>query len=112
MSLASVRHVPGLGYQSPAADYRPAFPAGPRAWTFQHGERRAALDAILTVSDVVLMTQEEATAVTGAVGAEQAARHILTRPGTRTEWCIVKQGAEGALLASRSRGDVHQQVRW
>ncbi|GAB4820018.1 hypothetical protein N2152v2_007064 [Parachlorella kessleri] len=86
------------------------FDPGPRAWTFQQGERRAALDAILNVSDVVLMTQEEATAVTGVVDAEQAARHVLTRPGTRTEWCIVKQGAEGALLASRSRGAVHQQA--
>lgn len=79
------------------------FDPGPRSWTFNdNGSRRAALDAILDAADVVLMTEEEAAAVTGCEHAEDAARYILDRPGTSTEWCIVKRGAEGALLAARS----------
>ena len=82
------------------------FDPGPRSWTFNdNGHRRAALDAILDVADVVLMTEEEATVVTGQSDAESAARYILERPGARTEWCIVKRGAEGALLATRPPGN-------
>lgn len=40
----------------------------------------------------------------------QAARCILSRPGARTEWCVIKKGAEGALLASRSHGCTYQQA--
>jgi sugar/nucleoside kinase (ribokinase family) len=81
------------------------FDPGPRSWTFHdNGPRKAALDAILDVSDVVLMTEEEAEAVTGCGNAEAAARFILDRPNARTEWCIVKRGAEGAVLVSRSPG--------
>lgn len=79
------------------------FDPGPRSWTFNdNGPRRAALDAILDAADVILMTEEEAAAVTGCAHAEDAARNILDRPGTSTEWCIIKRGAEGALLAARS----------
>ena len=79
------------------------FDPGPRSWTFNDsGPRRAALDAILDAADVVLMTEEEAAAVTGCDNAEASARYILDRPGANTEWCIVKKGAEGALLAARS----------
>ncbi|KAL4514183.1 hypothetical protein Ndes2437B_g04164 [Nannochloris sp. 'desiccata'] len=82
------------------------FDPGPRSWTFNdNGARKAALNAILDVSDVVLMTEEEAEAVTGYGNAEAAARFILDRPGARTEWCIVKRGAEGAVLVSRSPGN-------
>jgi sugar/nucleoside kinase (ribokinase family) len=81
------------------------FDPGPRSWTFNdNGPRKAALDAILDASDVVLMTEEEAEAVTGCGNAEAAARFILDRPGAKTEWCIVKRGAEGAVLVSRSPG--------
>jgi sugar/nucleoside kinase (ribokinase family) len=80
------------------------FDPGPRAWTFGEGARAAALAAILDASDVVLMTEEEAAAVTGRADAEAAARWVLGRPGAATEWCVVKRGAEGALLAARSPG--------
>jgi len=87
------------------------FDPGPRSWTFNdNGARKAALNAILDLSDVVLMTEEEAEAVTGCGNAEAAARFILDRPGARTEWCIVKRGAEGAILVSRSpRAAVYEQ---
>jgi len=88
------------------------FDPGPRSWTFNdNGTRKAALDAILDLSDVVLMTEEEAEAVTGCGNAEAAARFILDRPGARTEWCVVKRGAEGAVLVSRSPGNAVYEQR-
>lgn len=86
------------------------FDPGPRAWTFFEGERKNALNAILDVSDVVLMTLEEAFAVTGKQDAASAAMHIINRVGCRTEWCVIKQGSQGALLASRTDEQVYQQA--
>ena len=54
------------------------------------GTRRVALDAILQLSAVVLMTEEEAAVITGQQHAEAAARSILNRPNAYTQWCIVK----------------------
>ena len=85
------------------------FDPGPRAWTFGQGERREAMESMLRIADVVLMTQEEAAAVTGIYSAEGAARWILEKKagqGTQTEWCIIKRGAEGALLASKYPKDL------
>lgn len=59
---------------------------------------------MMDASDVVCMTEDEAEAVTGLRGAEAQAHWVLGRPGARTEWCVVKRGAEGAVLASRSCG--------
>ena len=39
------------------------FDPGPRSWTLTQGARRAALDALLDASDVVLMTQASASAL-------------------------------------------------
>jgi len=80
------------------------FDPGPRAWTFNEGSRREALESILDASDVVLMTEEEAEAVTGCSDAATAARFILDRPGARTDWCVIKRGQDGALLMANSVG--------
>lgn len=61
---------------------------------------------MLAITDVLLMTEEEGNAVTGLDGAGVQARHILSRPGARTQWVIIKQGAAGALLASRAKDRV------
>ena len=90
--------------QARAAGAAVFFDPGPRAWTFQEGERRAALGALLDLTDVVLMTADEAAAVTGEGDAEAAARSVLARPGAATRWCVVKRGGDGALLASRGAG--------
>eukprot|EP00967_Tisochrysis_lutea_P076556 scaffold103629_cov19-Tisochrysis_lutea.AAC.1 len=45
--------------------------------------------------------QEEASVVTGQQKAEAAARSLLSRTGASTSWCVVKQGAHGATLASK-----------
>lgn len=45
--------------------------------------------------------QEEAAVVTGQQKAEAAARSLLSRKDAFTRWCVVKQGAHGATLASK-----------
>ncbi|EFN52458.1 hypothetical protein CHLNCDRAFT_138775 [Chlorella variabilis] len=85
------------------------FDPGPRSWTFSEGERKAALEAILSVADCVCMTEEEAEAVTGLAGAEQQARFVLGRPGARTQWCVIKRGAEGAILGCRTATQLYSQ---
>mmetsp|Transcript_2991 Transcript_2991/g.7381 ORF Transcript_2991/g.7381 Transcript_2991/m.7381 type:complete len:416 (-) Transcript_2991:319-1566(-) len=82
------------------------FDPGPRCFTMKEGARRVALDAVMDLSDVVLMTEEEAAVVTGLSDPEAAAKWVLARPGAKTEWCVVKLGGAGALLASKSQGSV------
>lgn len=81
------------------------FDPGPRCHTMLEGGRRQALDVLLDLSTVVLMTEEEAKVVTGHDDPEQAAHAILSRPGARADWCVVKLGGRGALLSSRRAKD-------
>lgn len=91
------------------------FDPGPRSWTFvahHHNnnensnsgldtrDRHQAFEELLNVTDVILMTEEEAEAVTGQSTPEQAAKWILHRQKSGTSWCIIKQGGNGALLAT------------
>jgi sugar/nucleoside kinase (ribokinase family) len=66
------------------------------------GSRRAALDTLISLSDVVLMTEEEAVEVTGLADPQAAAEAVLARPNCKTEWCVVKLGGEGALLVTKT----------
>ena len=50
------------------------FDPGPRSWTLRHGARRAALDALLDATDVVLMTQARPWGARLAARARRAAR--------------------------------------
>ncbi|GLI62546.1 hypothetical protein VaNZ11_005210 [Volvox africanus] len=77
------------------------FDPGPRCQTMLEGPRRAALDLLLDLSAVVLMTEEEARVVTGLADPEAAAQWVLARPGCRAEWVVVKMGGQGALLCAR-----------
>lgn len=78
------------------------FDPGPRSWVLSSGPRRLTLDALLDLSDIVVMTEEEALAVTGQLGAEAAAQWVLNRPNSSTQWSIVKQGSSGSVLCSRN----------
>jgi sugar/nucleoside kinase (ribokinase family) len=51
--------------------------------------------------------QEEALTVTGHADAEAAARTVLNRAGSRTQWCVVKRGGQGATLVCRKTGKAH-----
>lgn len=75
------------------------FDPGPRAATFQVGERREALDGALQAADVVSLTEEEALDIVGTADAHKAAAAILDR--SACDWCVVKCGARGALLVTR-----------
>ncbi|KAG2453003.1 hypothetical protein HYH02_002339 [Chlamydomonas schloesseri] len=77
------------------------FDPGPRCQTMLEGPRRAALDLLLDLSCVVLMTEEEAHVVTGLQDAEEAAKWVLARPNARAQWVVVKMGAKGAVLCTR-----------
>lgn len=49
-----------------------------------------------------LVLQEEAQAVTGEADPEAAAAAIVQRPGSLTEWCVIKLGPQGALLRTKT----------
>ncbi|KAL6747771.1 sugar/carbohydrate kinase [Haematococcus lacustris] len=83
------------------------FDPGPRCHTMKEGHRQHALQTVMDLSDVILMTEEEAVVVTGLADAEAAACVVLARPHACTQWCVVKQGARGALLKERSSGCTH-----
>lgn len=85
------------------------FDPGPRSWVLSSGARRATLDALLDLSDIVVMTEEEAAAVTGKAGAEAAAQWVLDRPHSTTQWSIVKQGSSGSVLCSRQPSVLYNQ---
>jgi hypothetical protein len=61
---------------SPILCVLPYMCEGPRAWTFRQEGRWGGMAALLDTSDVVLMTEEEAQAVTGEADAAAAARWV------------------------------------
>lgn len=85
------------------------FDPGPRSWVLSSGSRRPTLDALLDLSDIVVMTEEEALAVTGQRGAQAAAQWVLNRPKSSTQWSIVKQGSSGSVLCSRQSPGAYNQ---
>ena len=88
------------------------FDPGPRlSWTFADGGvRRHALQSMLRIADVVLMTEEEAGAVVGTEDAEEAVRRLMEWEDSSMSWCVVKMGERGALLGDRTTGRVHRQA--
>jgi len=85
------------------------FDPGPRSWTFEEGVRRHALESMLDIADIILMTEEEAGAVVGTEDALEAIELLMARPNTRATWFIVKRGKEGALLGDTSTGMLYHQ---
>ncbi|CAK9153528.1 unnamed protein product [Ilex paraguariensis] len=64
-------------------------------------EKQRALDKFLRMSDVLLLTSEEAKSLTGIGNPILAAQELL-RKGFRTKWVIVKMGAKGSILITMS----------
>ncbi|CAK9150041.1 unnamed protein product [Ilex paraguariensis] len=79
------------------------FDPGPRGKTLVTGtpEEQRALDKFLRMSDVLLLTSEEAESLTGIGNPILAAQELL-RKGVRTKWVIVKMGAKGSILITMS----------
>eukprot|EP01024_Parvocaulis_polyphysoides_P016730 TRINITY_DN17426_c0_g2_i1.p1 TRINITY_DN17426_c0_g2~~TRINITY_DN17426_c0_g2_i1.p1 ORF type:complete len:255 (+),score=41.75 TRINITY_DN17426_c0_g2_i1:113-877(+) len=86
------------------------FDPGPRCSTFLQGKRREALDFILDAADVVLMTAEEVSAITGCEDPKKAIWKLAERPRSRIQWVVAKLGSDGAILANRQTGQlIHQE---
>eukprot|EP00890_Picochlorum_soloecismus_P002189 jgi/Picsp_1/2971/NSC_01195-R1_sugar carbohydrate kinase len=85
------------------------FDPGPRSWTFCEGDRRHALESMLDVADVVLMTEEEAAVVVGTDDAVDAAERLMARPNARAQWVVIKRGSKGAVLGEKATGKLYHQ---
>lgn len=79
------------------------FDPGPRGKSLSVGtpEQQRALGQFLTMSDVLLLTSDEAESLTG-IGNPILAGQELLRKGMRTKWVIVKMGSKGSILISLS----------
>ncbi|KAL1202076.1 Fructokinase-1 [Cardamine amara subsp. amara] len=79
------------------------FDPGPRGKSLSKGtpDERRALAHFLRMSDVLLLTSEEAEALTGIRNPVKAGQEIL-RNGKGTKWVIVKMGAKGSILVTKS----------
>jgi sugar/nucleoside kinase (ribokinase family) len=111
--LTRTRHVHVGSYflQAAARPELPAFLAEARAagattsfdCNWDPANRWDGIDHMLGVTDIFFLNQTEAGRITGLDSAEQAAAALVQRAGPRPDGfllVVVKQGAEGALLAS------------
>ena len=81
-----------------------AFDVGPRASALTRDVPlggAAALRELLRISDLLLLTQDEAGIVTGLTEAEAAAGALLQASAAAHPWVVVKRGKEGALALTR-----------
>ncbi|MBA0795627.1 hypothetical protein Gohar_006477 [Gossypium harknessii] len=79
------------------------FDPGPRGKSLLSGtvEEQKALEHFLRMSDVLLLTSDEAESLTGLVDPILAAQELL-RKGNRTKWVVVKMGPKGSILITNS----------
>ncbi|XAR61131.1 Fructokinase [Bertholletia excelsa] len=79
------------------------FDPGPRGKSLITGtpEEQKALREYLRMSDVLLLTSEEAESLTG-IGNPVLAGQELLRKGVQTKWVIVKMGENGSILITMS----------
>ncbi|KAK4560280.1 hypothetical protein RGQ29_009169 [Quercus rubra] len=79
------------------------FDPGPRGNTLSNGtpQQQTALSHFLTMSDVLLLTSDEAEALTGIKNPILAGQELLKK-GVRTKWVIVKMGSRGSIIISMS----------
>ncbi|MED6122692.1 hypothetical protein PIB30_042172 [Stylosanthes scabra] len=79
------------------------FDPGPRGKSLSTGtaEEQRALDQFLRMSDVLLLTSDEAESLTGLGDPILAGEEFLKR-GIRTKWVIIKMGCHGSILITKS----------
>ncbi|KAH6813683.1 pfkB-like carbohydrate kinase family protein [Perilla frutescens var. frutescens] len=79
------------------------FDPGPRGKSLSTGtlEERKALEKYLRMSDVLLLTSEEAESLTGIEDPILAGQELL-KEGIRTKWVIIKMGPRGSILITPS----------
>ncbi|KAK7393445.1 hypothetical protein VNO78_22001 [Psophocarpus tetragonolobus] len=79
------------------------FDPGPRGKILSTGtpDEQRALNQLLRMSDVLLLTSDEAESLTGIEDPILAGQEFLKR-GIRTKWVIVKMGSRGSILITTS----------
>ncbi|XWS36386.1 hypothetical protein CRYUN_Cryun20dG0080900 [Craigia yunnanensis] len=79
------------------------FDPGPRGKSLIRGsvEEQKALGQFLRMSDVLLLTADEAESLTGIANPILAGQELL-RKGVRTKWVVVKMGPKGSILITTS----------
>ncbi|KAJ7977289.1 fructokinase-1 [Quillaja saponaria] len=79
------------------------FDPGPRGKSLSTGtpEQQRALNQLLKMSDVLLLTSDEAESLTGIGNPILAGQELLKR-GVRMKWVIVKMGPRGSILITLS----------
>ncbi|CAK7346461.1 unnamed protein product [Dovyalis caffra] len=79
------------------------FDPGPRGKSLSTGtpEEQQALSHLLKMSDVLLLTSDEAESLTG-IGNPMLAGQELLKKGIHTKWVIVKMGSRGSILVTMS----------
>ncbi|GAB4830476.1 hypothetical protein Ancab_020189 [Ancistrocladus abbreviatus] len=79
------------------------FDPGPRGKSLSTGtpEEQMALSEFLKMSDVLLLTSDEAEALTGIGNPILAGQELLKR-SSRTKWVTVKMGCKGSILITLS----------
>ncbi|CAN6684461.1 unnamed protein product [Malus baccata var. baccata] len=79
------------------------FDPGPRGKSLSAGttEECEALNLLLRMSDVLLLTSDEAESLTGIKNPVLAGQELL-KQGVLTKWVIVKMGPRGSILITRS----------
>ncbi|XVE77880.1 hypothetical protein DITRI_Ditri13aG0099100 [Diplodiscus trichospermus] len=79
------------------------FDPGPRGKSLLRGsvDEQKALGQLLCMSDVLLVTADEAESLTGIANPIRAGQELL-RKGVRTKWVVVKMGPKGSILITMS----------
>ncbi|KAI3423270.1 PfkB domain-containing protein [Psidium guajava] len=79
------------------------FDPGPRGKSLSKGtlEERRALRKILQMSDVLLLTSDEAESLTGINDPILAGQELL-KQGVRMKWVVIKMGARGSIIITGS----------
>ncbi|QCE06336.1 fructokinase-1 isoform X1 [Vigna unguiculata] len=79
------------------------FDPGPRGKELSTGspDEQRALNQLLRMSDVLLLTSDEAESLTGIEDPILAGLEFLKR-GIRTKWVIVKMGSKGSIIITAS----------
>ncbi|XP_014514473.1 fructokinase-1 [Vigna radiata var. radiata] len=79
------------------------FDPGPRGKELSTGtpDEQRALNQLLRMSDVILLTSDEAESLTGIDDPILAGQEFLKR-GIRTKWVIVKMGSKGSIIITAS----------
>ncbi|XVF80919.1 hypothetical protein PTKIN_Ptkin15bG0113700 [Pterospermum kingtungense] len=79
------------------------FDPGPRGKSLLRGsvEEQKALRQSLSMSDVLLLTADEAESLTGIANPILAGQQLLKK-GVRTKWVVVKMGPKGSILITTS----------